>query len=171
MLGELSVGFRATFAGEQQAAIAHTRASAEAAERYGAAGYIYVTHAMYGLALVRAGEAKAADGVLQRCAEKMREMGGKTRLYYPVRAEASLALGDLEAARREADEALEMTADSPLYLSWSKLVRARVGIRTGEESEAIELLLREAADGFAACNAVVMQPEIDDARDELRARP
>ena len=84
--------------------LAHARVAAETAERYGAATYIAVTFYSYAWALVRAGEAEAADEALQRCAEKTLEMNGAIRAYHPVRVEASLALGDLERARREADK-------------------------------------------------------------------
>jgi DNA-binding CsgD family transcriptional regulator len=93
----------------------------------------YYDVASYGgvaIAALAAGNAATAWRASETARENTRWQPMTTGIFVVWAAQAALGFGDLNAARRWADEAVSITKG--VYLSWALVTRSRVGIAHGE---------------------------------------
>lgn len=132
-----ALAFQGDTGGARAAAEAAIEAAAELGGIYAGTGYVALA-----LAASAAGDASTLRDASE-AAPHLSALPQTAAIQRAVSAQAALAVGDLIAARRGADEAV--TSTTGLYLTLALLTRARVAIAQGEPEQG----LRDAHDAIA----------------------
>jgi adenylate cyclase len=160
----------AALVGDATQALAHARRAAEAAERFGASTYILVASTSLAWAEILSENWQAAAATLERVRQGMQRSLVAIGMVSQLEIEAALGAGDLDAALRLAEEAVEHSAASLPTHAWVKTLRACVGVRAGAPRAPLEAFLDEAAALLVESGAPAYAPRVHEVRAELLAR-